>query len=386
MRRLGIACVAIFLFTNVANAQQAAPMSADEIIQRVSEVYASCTSYMDEGKEEAKTSDHGGRISHRSFTTAFVRPSNFRFEETATEPRGEKRRFIAWQAGELGTVWPAARRSSSGWTGAESVYWNTMTRRPQNIVLGLLFPGRARRDTLLDLTDVKVTGEDRINNRLTFRIDGNLNELRASRDYRGFPVTVGVPLLISLWIDQQQFLILKIRQKPEGTNTITTTFKPVMNAEVSADKLAFNPPSAPTPDSGPSNVEVIKFHFFEKVQKIGTAASATYVYELTVRNLGPKKIEAVAWEQSFLDPNSNRLRRQTHFSKQSVEPNQSEVLKEEVAQGKSRVINAANTNSQNDGNQVQVSCVIYADGSWWKDPAAKQFECEYLSRLIRHDK
>jgi len=385
MMRLGVTCVAIFLFTNPANAQQAAPMSAGEIIQRVSEVYASCTSYVDEGKEEVKTSDHGGRVSHRSFTTAFVRPSNFRFEETATDPRGE-RRFIAWQAGELGTVWPAARRSSSGWTGAESVYWNTITRRPQNIVLGLLFPGRARRDTLLDLTDVKVTGEDNISNRLTFRIDGNLTELRASRDARGFPVTVGVPLLISVWIDQQQFLILKIRQKPEGTNTITTTFKPVINSEVSADKLAFNPPSAPTPDSGPSNVEVIKFHFFEKVKKIGTGASATYVYELTIRNLSPKKIEAVSWEQSFPDPKSNRLRRQTHFSKQSVEPNESEILRDEVPQGRSRVINAANTNPQNDDNRVQVNCLIYADGSWWKDPAAKEFECEYLRRLIRPGK
>jgi hypothetical protein len=91
MRRLTLNCAAIFLFTNLANAQQTAPLSAGEIIHRVSEVYASCTSYLDEGKEEVKSSSHGGLISHSSFTTAFVRPANFRFEESATQSNGEKR-------------------------------------------------------------------------------------------------------------------------------------------------------------------------------------------------------------------------------------------------------------------------------------------------------
>lgn len=386
MRRLTINCFAIFFFTNLAIAQPAVPRSAGEIIHRVTEVYASCASYVDEGKEEVRNENFGGRVSHSSFTTAFVRPSNFRFEEFATEPNGEKRRFIAWRAGELGSVWPAAKRSSSGWTGVESVYFNSMTRGAQKIVLGLLFPDRVGRNTLRDLTDMKVTGEERIDNRLTFRIDGNLSQLHASRDARGFPTTVRIPLPISVWIDQKEFLIFKIRQKPQGSNTITTTLKPVINMNVSADKLAFNPTSAPTPDSGPSGVEVVNFHFFEKVRKSGIGASVTYVYELTIRNLGPKKIEAIAWEQVFLDPKSNRLRRQTHFSNQSVEPNESKILRDEARQGSSRVINAENPNPESDGNPVKVSCVIYADGSWWKDPAAKQFECEYLRRMSRPGK
>ncbi|HJZ80297.1 MAG TPA: hypothetical protein VKD91_08120, partial [Pyrinomonadaceae bacterium] len=267
-------------------------------------------------------------------------------------------------------------------------YTSIISRRPQSIVLGLLllFRGRVHSDTLLDLTDVKVTGEERINNRLTFRIDGNLTE--PQRDW----ITPGIsirrlPASISVWIDQQEFLILKIREKPQGTNnTITTTFKPVINTEVSADQLAFNPPSAPTPDSGPSGVEVVNFRFFAQVRKSGRDADVTYVYELTIRNHSPKKIEAVAWEQEFLDPRSNRPRRQTHFSKHSVEPNESGILKDEIPGGRSRVINAENTNPENDGNRVQVSCLIYADGSWWKDPTAKQFECEYLRRLIRPGK
>src|SRR5262245_43749870 len=164
MTRLAITSVAIFLFTNLANAQQAGPMAAGEIIRRVSEVYASCTSYLDEGKEETKTTNHGGLVSHSSFTTAFVRPSNFRFEESSTQPNGEKRQFIAWQAGALASVWPAGKISTSGRTAAESAYTSIISRRPQSIVLGLLllFRGRVHSDTLLDLTDVKVTGEERI--------------------------------------------------------------------------------------------------------------------------------------------------------------------------------------------------------------------------------
>jgi len=378
--------MAICLFTNLANAQQAAPLSAGEIIRRVSEVYASCTSYLDEGKEEVKSSDHGGLVSHSSFTTAFVRPSNFRFEESATQRNGQKRRFIAWQAGDLVSVWPSAKYSPSGLTPAGSAYLSTIGRRAQSIVLGLLGPRRVGRDTLLELTEVKVTGEERINNRLTFRIDGFLTQVYFSRAGRVDPVMTRIPLPVRVWIDQQEFLILKIRQQAGATNTITTTFKPVINTEVSADKLAFNPPSAPTPDSGPSGVEIVNFHFFEKARKIGVAAAVTYVYELTIRNLSPKKIEAVAWEQEFLDPKSNRLRRETHFSKQNVDPNGSEILRDEVPQGRSRVINVQNTNPESDSNQVQVSCVIYADGSWWKDPSAKEFECEYLRRLIRPGK
>jgi len=386
MTRLSINCLAIFLFTNLAHAQQGAPMPAGEILHRVTELYASCTSYLDEGKEEVKSSNYGGSVEHSSFTTAFVRPSNFRFEESASLRNGEKRRFIAWQAGALGSIWPAAKRSPSGLTPAEWVYASAMmTRRSQNLVLGLLFPGRVRSDTLLDLTDVKLT-EERLDHRLTFRIDGNLTQSYVYRDARGNPARMSIPLPITVWIDQQEFLILKIRQKTGRTNTITTTFKPVINMKVSADKLAFNPPSAPTPDSGPSGVEVVNFHFFEKARKSGVAATVTYVYELTIRNLSPKKIEAVAWEQEFLDPKSNRLKRQTHFSNQNVEPNESGILRDEIFQGRSRIINAENTNPESDSNRVQVSCVIYADGSWWKDPAAKQFECEYLRRVIRHGK
>lgn len=363
-------------------------MSAAEIIQRVSQVYASCTSYVDEGKEEVTNVRYGGAISHSSFTTAIVRPSNFRFEESATQVHGKTRRFIAWQAGNVSSVWPGAKASPNGLATAETAYVNTVVRRAQNIVLPLMFPGRRHvnaYDTLLDLTDLKLK-EERVDHRLTFRIDGYLTQIYGSRDLRGDPAPTRIQFPVSVWIDQQEFLILKIRQKPPGTNTITTTFKPVINKEVSADKLAFNPPSTPTPDSGPAVVEVVNFHFFEKAQKNGLSASVTYVYELTIRNLSTKKIEAVAWEQEFLDPKSNKLKRETHFSNQSVEPNESGIVRDEVYGGRSRVLNVENTNAENDSNRVQVSCVIYSDGSWWKDPAAKQFECEYLIRVIRHGK
>jgi hypothetical protein len=386
MRRLATNCVAIFLFTNLANGQQAEPLSASEIIYRVTEVYASCTSYVDEGKEEVKNPNYGGRVSHSSFTTAFVRPSQFRFEESSTHSNGEKRRFIAWQDGKLGSVWPAAQRSTTGWTGAGSAYFNTIIRRPQNIVLGLLFPDGVRRDTLLDLTDVKVAGEERFNGRLTFRIEGYLTQPAISRDARGYQVRIQVPLPISVWIDQQEFLILKIRQKPEGSYVTTTTFKPAINKKVSTGKLAFNPPTAPAPDSGPSGVEVINFHFSEQVRKAGRSAELTYVYELNIRNRGPKEITAVAWEQTFMDPAGKRVRRHSHFSQQKVAPNESGILREEVHRGRSKIVNAQDINPEGDSNHVQVTCVVYADGSWWKDPAAKQFECEYLRRMSRDGK
>jgi len=381
MKKPATIFIVILILSNLATAQQATPMSASELIDRVTQVYASCSSYMDEGKEQLKDERYGGGVSHSSFTTAFVRPAHFRFEESSTQQSGKKQRFIAWQEGELGSVWPGAQQSTTGWTGAGSAFFNTITRRAQNIVLGALFPDSVRRGTLLDLTDVKLAGEDRVDGRLTFRIDGNLNQARLSRDARGNRELIQVPLPTSVWIDQQEFLILKIRQKPGGALTVTTTFKPVVNTRVPPDKLAFNPPSVPAPVSGTSGVEVVNFHFSEQARKAGLGANLTYVYELTIRNLGPKKITSVAWDQIYMDPASKRLRRQTHFSNQKVDPNESEILKDEVRRGRSRVIDVQNPNPEAESNRVQVSCVIYADGSWWKDPAAKQFECEYLRNL-----
>jgi hypothetical protein len=385
MMKLATSCIAILIFTNLAFGQQGTQMSASEVINRVTEIYSSCSTYLDEGQEEAKDVNYGGRVSHRTFTTAFVRPSNFRFEELLSQPSKEKVRFIAWQAGAEASVWPSAKASPTGQTGPGSAYFLTLTRRAQNIVLGLLFPPGARRNTLYDLTDLKLAGQERVNGRLTFRIDGNLTQVRFSRDARGNQEHIPMPLPTSVWIDQQEFLILKIRQKHVGTLTITTTFKPVVNSSVPPEKLSFNPPT-PAPDNGTSGVEVVDFHFSERAQKARVGANLTYVYELTIRNLGPKKITAVAWEHTFMDPYSKRLRRQTHFSNQKIEPNESEILRDEIGRGSSRVVDAREVNPEGDDNRVQVSCVIYADGSWWKDPAAKHFECEYLRALSLRQK
>src|SRR6266849_8713110 len=106
MKRFATSCIAIFLFTNLAIAQQVARMSAIEIMDRVTKVYASCSAYMDEGQLQTKDL-FGVQVDRRSFTTVFVRPSHFRFEESSfSYGSKERNHFIALEAGEQGSVWP----------------------------------------------------------------------------------------------------------------------------------------------------------------------------------------------------------------------------------------------------------------------------------------
>src|SRR4051794_3728545 len=93
----------LLLVVKPSFAQAPAQMTAAEILSKVSSVYASCSSYSDEGK----TSSVFGRQDvfrtppfDERFTTAFVRPDAFRFEfdKGATQAHF---RFIVWKAGDL---------------------------------------------------------------------------------------------------------------------------------------------------------------------------------------------------------------------------------------------------------------------------------------------
>jgi VWFA-related protein len=87
------------------------------------------------------------------------------------------------------------------------------------------------------LTDLKLGRAEKIDHRQAFRIEARLE---------------GDP--IELWIDTREFLILQVEQVtrlPQFYQHITTRYRPVVNAEIAADKLAFNAPGIVQPDDGP---------------------------------------------------------------------------------------------------------------------------------------
>ena len=99
------------------------PASAQEILQRMAEVYGTCDSYCDSGVvETVYHSEDGQRVTRKPFTTAFVRHDRYRFE--FRHRHGEDlpwRRNVVWTNGRktrtlwdidlsLRTVWSVSKK------------------------------------------------------------------------------------------------------------------------------------------------------------------------------------------------------------------------------------------------------------------------------------
>lgn len=238
MKKLTISCIAILIFMNLAAAQQAKQMSAFEIMDRVAAAYSSCRTYSDEGEVSVETAYGSGwdnvfsssrRPRGQPFFTAFVRPSSFRFEFSARIGTEDRDRLIAWRETGIEKSWwwlgeheaPLGRtlRSFAGLSFATA-------QNVPALLLPDLFPAGS---PLTSLADLRLTGHDKIDGRATFKIEGK-----------------DEGATVRLWIDNSEFLILKIvRQEKVGAleRFTTTIYKPQINGDVAKDKLAFNPPS-----------------------------------------------------------------------------------------------------------------------------------------------
>ena len=107
MQKLITSCITILILATPAYTKLQTQISAQEIINRMAEVYAHCRTYSDEG--EVTTEYVGGSRSmtlrRQPFFTAFVRPSNFRFEFSRPGRKGGWDRFIAWKDGDVENSW-----------------------------------------------------------------------------------------------------------------------------------------------------------------------------------------------------------------------------------------------------------------------------------------
>src|SRR5882672_6231299 len=150
-----VSCLAIFVFVGFAVAQQERSPTAGEIVNRVTEVYGSCRSYVDEG--QSLDEFRPGIGTSKSWVTVFVRPSSFRFEEATTFGRslfgrsGYQLRVVAWKEGAQEKLWPPAERLSTDETlaGGSSFVASFSHRTTERVVLSLLRPDLFRGNNLL---------------------------------------------------------------------------------------------------------------------------------------------------------------------------------------------------------------------------------------------
>lgn len=368
-KKLTTSCIAILLFVNLARAHQTAQLSLTEIVSRVAKTYASCNSYMDETRTEISFDDVWER-EHRFSSTTFLRSSRFRFEESSSSAgNNDEDQYIVWKDGERGKVWSTFLSATSEYRGPTPFINAALRSTSEHIILALLRPDLFRRYVL---TNVTLAGQESVDGRMAFRIDGKL-----------------MGQATSMWVDQQQFLVRKISQRfGPRRSTTTTRIKPQLNVDIPPEKLAFNPPPVPNPISGQSGVEVISFNRSDKVRKQSKLrANLDYLYELQIRNRGSQEIAAVAWDHVVIDPVNKRENRQSLLSYKKVDPNESGTFSATISQGRSKVVNVEKVERDlSAAKRAEVRCVIYADGSWWKPPESRGFECEYFSAVSRWKK
>jgi VWFA-related protein len=212
----------LLLLCGTAYSQQRPTMSGREILDRVISTYASCRSYSDEGQT---TATRTGFTRTARFSTAFVRPTGFRYE---LESESFRSRFVIWKDGESEKSW-SLQLGEKEVPLEEGLSRVAFPSAGSSLVIpSLLMPNSFVGVGLFELVDdPKLTGTEKIDGRQAFKVEGTLRDQ-----------------VMKLWIDQSNFLILKTYHKLQGgAEEVTTKYKPTVNIDVSANILTFKPPA-----------------------------------------------------------------------------------------------------------------------------------------------
>jgi VWFA-related protein len=212
----------LLLLCGTAYSQQRPTMSGREILDRVISTYASCRSYSDEGQT---TATRTGFTRTARFSTAFVRPTGFRYE---LESESFRSRFVIWKDGESEKSW-SLQLGEKEVPLEEGLSRVAFPSAGSSLVIpSLLMPNSFVGVGLFELVDdPKLTGTEKIDGRQAFKVEGTLRDQ-----------------VMKLWIDQSNFLILKTYHKLQGgAEEVTTKYKPTVNIDVSAKMLTFKPPA-----------------------------------------------------------------------------------------------------------------------------------------------
>lgn len=202
-----------------------APPSANEVIRRMAEVYATCRSYRDEGAVGMTFHEKSGdRFEEKPFTTEFIRPSYFRFEyRTHFSADGDWLRNFVWLEGGKAWTWLSSgsgRRKEASSLDRALAPATGASGGSAHRVPKLLMPAEITGRTLVEMKEPKLEGTEAIEGKSCYRLTG----LYAPSDPR-----------ITIWIETDSFLLRRV----SGSNTFpdfsldtVTVYSPAVNVEV----------------------------------------------------------------------------------------------------------------------------------------------------------
>ena len=215
------------------HSQQSKTVSAKEILDRMVSVYGSCKSYVDKGETREVFFRTGGirtggsQVVIKPFTTAFVRPSDFRFEVTENKDLITESLVVWRDKGSIRSWWSLRPETKYYETLLEPVARATGVSSTSALVVpSMLFQNLGDRQVLQSLTELSLVGEEKVSGRNAYRIRGkNL-----------------INTWLTIWIDKETFLLVKLFQKTNlGDQDVhlTIRYEPKINLDVPPEKLAF---------------------------------------------------------------------------------------------------------------------------------------------------
>jgi hypothetical protein len=115
-----------------------------------------------------------------------------------------------------------------------------------------------------------------------------------------------------------------------------------------------------------------------------------YIYSLKLRNLGTEVIKGIAWDYLFIDPKSNaELGRHQFLSFEKAVPNKKISLHAQLRSPPVRVVRASGSKTRSKFvERAVIQCVLYANGSVWRNPEGRPGVCELLKHersLLKHE-
>jgi outer membrane lipoprotein-sorting protein len=240
VRLLSVLLILLLAFKSDARADQADKdnLTAEQILTRMTKVYANCKTYSDSGSVKTLLVKTGGNTTSKLlFTTAFVRPGRFRFEYTGKSDNVDDV-YIVWCNGKQVQTWwavaPGIKREDSlddALAGAVGVSKGSAQTIPV-----LLLPKEVTGGHLTDeMPGAKRIEDAKLGKVDCFRIAGKIVSHTSS--VKSDSATV--------WIEKKSFLIRRIDEhtaQNDFSSEKTTTYTPEVDGNVPDKMLLFNPP------------------------------------------------------------------------------------------------------------------------------------------------
>ncbi len=206
------------------------------ILQRAGRAYRTSKSYIDTGTvETVYTTDGRQRIGETTFKTAYVAPSDFRFESKMGDFGNFDVRYIVWSDKNGARKWSSLGADII--EGLESVQSGLdeaagVTRDTSGMIPGLIFRGTKLGGDIVRLREPVRLGDTTIDGFDCFLVEGT------RWPHKG-PTRV--------WIDKESYLIRRVYEEDvikNGTTKTTWYYDPAIDVPVDAGTLEFAKPES----------------------------------------------------------------------------------------------------------------------------------------------